>query len=69
MKTKRKKALIPKVFSKNFQLSTLINPALQAFLPRGSEKINKFNFSLAPQRQLSTFFAIFAHKRKIEQKL
>ena len=46
-----------KSFSK--KISTLINPALQAFLPRGSEKINKFNFSLAPQRQFSTFFPIF----------
>ena len=38
-KTKKKSNKIS-----NFPLSTLINPALQAFLPRGSEKINKFNF-------------------------
>jgi hypothetical protein len=35
---------------------------LQAFLPRGSEKIDKFNFSLAPQRQLSILIRIFARK-------
>ena len=40
-----------------------INPAaMQAFLPRGSEKIDKFNFSLAPQRQLSILICNFAHK-------
>ena len=45
----------------NCQLS--INPAVtQAFLTRGSEKIDKFNFSLAPQRQLSIIIRIFARK-------
>jgi hypothetical protein len=39
---------------------------MQAFLPRGSEKINKFNFSLAPQRQFSILIRIFARKNMNE---
>ena len=39
-----------------------VSPALQAFLPRGLEKIDKFNFSLAPQRQLSIIICNFAGK-------